>query len=38
MNILLVYNGYPSPIIETQLEIIQKHKLIGDKIFFKVFS
>jgi hypothetical protein len=33
MNVLLVYNGYPSPIIETQLEIIQKHKLIGDKIF-----
>jgi hypothetical protein len=33
MNVLLVYNGYPSPIIETQLEIIQKHKLTGDKIF-----
>jgi hypothetical protein len=33
MKVFLTYNGYPSPIIETQLEIIQKHKLLGHEIF-----
>lgn len=33
MNILFYYTGYPSPILETQLELIQNHQTQGDTIY-----
>lgn len=32
MNILFFYTGEPSPIFETQLELIKKHAVAGDKV------
>ena len=32
MNILFYYTGYPSPILETELELIQSHQIQGDTI------